>query len=264
MFKELENILKQRFLDYADSHLSDDPVIRNNILLKREHTLRVCSHAMAIADSISADRETSFLAYCSALMHDCGRFQQFVQYRTFHDATSVDHGLLGATVVDDSSILDGLNNEMRTIIKNVVRYHNCWILPDHLDYKTRKILSIIRDSDKLDIMHLMTEHFLKNTTDPYLVLHLPDTPGYSPEVYTSLMEGRTITNAMRRNLNDMKLGYLAWVFDLNYAYSIRHVIDNNMLDAIVSTLPDCGDIQMAHAHVRKYMQNKLDNLTEVI
>ena len=265
MFNELKTSIENRFLQFAESYLTDDPVIRDNIILKRDHTLRVCTLAVNIGKSILLDDEMSFILYCSALLHDCGRFPQFARYRTFHDASSVDHGCLGATVIDDNSLLSGLDNSMISIIQDVVQHHNGWIIPYHLDDKTKMLLTIVRDADKLDIMYLMTEHFKNDkVTDPYVVLHLPDTPGYTPEVYQSLMNSRTITNAMRRNVNDMKLGYMAWIFDLNYTYSIRHVRDNNILDAIVLTLPDCEDIRKADARVRKYMQDKLDNLTEVI
>ena len=263
MHPGIRNTLFQWFKRFADSYLSDDELVRANVILKYDHTMRVCDLALEIADSLSLDTDTRMLAWSCALFHDIGRFPQFARYRTFYDAGSVDHGELGASFFTDNPLPGIIPDDWNTVIHDTVHYHNSHVPPSDLPDITRFILGILRDADKLDIMAIMVRQFDRGRkADPSVVLHLPDTPGYTPEIYRSVISGRTVSNSLRRNQNDMKLGYLAWVYDLNHAYSLCHVRDNKLLDALAGILPDTDEIRQAKFFAESYISKRLSERQE--
>ena len=75
--------LKSLFYFYADSFVSSDPGQTVNILLKKEHTERVCADVLEIAQSLTRNQQDLFIAEAAALFHDVGRFEQYARYHTF-------------------------------------------------------------------------------------------------------------------------------------------------------------------------------------
>ena len=87
------------FSRFVQVHSSADGRDQQNILLKEEHTHRVCDNTRRIAAGLSLDADDAALAEAIALFHDVGRFPQYRQYRTFQDSISVNHAALGARVL---------------------------------------------------------------------------------------------------------------------------------------------------------------------
>ena len=84
------------FSRFVQEHAAGNEQDQRNIILKEEHTMRVCAHALRIAAGIGLDATATALAETMALFHDVGRFPQYVRYRTFEDSRSTNHAVLGA------------------------------------------------------------------------------------------------------------------------------------------------------------------------
>ncbi len=88
-------------------------------------------------------------------------------------------------------------------------------------------------------------------------LGLPDAPGYSPAVLDRLKKGEMAQKADLRTLNDFKLLQLAWLYDLNFASSLRTVLERGYIDKLAVKLPVADEIKEAVDVVRTYVDGKL-------
>jgi hypothetical protein len=64
--------------------------------------------------------------------------------------------------------------------------------------------------------------------------------------------------AQLRTLDDFKLLQLSWIYDLNFAPSLKLVAERNIIDDIERELPGEPDIRRAVGAVRKYVERKLE------
>lgn len=251
--------LKIWFTDYCRSFDTSDAEDQENLSLKEKHTHEVCANAAGIAGDLGLDQHRTFLAEVAGLFHDVGRFPQYHQYRTFSDNRSVNHAALGAKVLLENNVLNDLPKRERELIIHVVALHNVFSLPENLDHETLLLVKLVRDADKLDIMRIMIEHSrsLRDKRSVIVGLGLPDTPSYSPVVLKCLAAGEMVHLTDLRFLNDFKLLQLAWIYDLNFAGSLRIVEERDAIRSIAKTLPDTDEIRSAVDAVAVYLFRKL-------
>jgi putative nucleotidyltransferase with HDIG domain len=254
--------LKSWFRDYSLSFstlLAED---QRNIDIKREHTRLVCLNALRIAEELSLDQQETRLAEAIALFHDVGRFPQYQQYKTFDDSISVNHAVLGAKVLLENNVLQGLPKLDQKIIVRSVTLHNVFSLPKRLDERSLLFAKLIRDADKLDILRVMIEYLGqdKGSRAEAVALGLPDLPGYSKEVLACLVRGEMARKEALTTLNDFKLLQLAWLYDLNFSCSLRIVEERGYIRRLAELLPQNGEIAGAVGIVRKYVSNSLKTI----
>lgn len=231
---------------------------QRNISLKQAHTYEVCLNARRIAQELGLDSEQTLLAEVVALFHDLGRFPQYQQYKTFDDAISVNHAVLGTRVLHQSKTLSNLPKREQELILRAVRLHNALFLPSGLDAETLLFARLIRDADKLDIMRVVLEYFEQDegARADAVALGLPHAPGYSPEVLACVLRGEMAEKAMLRTQNDFKLLQLSWMYDLNFAGSFRMVMERNCIPKLAELLPKTDEIARAIAVVQSFVRNK--------
>jgi hypothetical protein len=232
--------LRSFFREYASSYLCRDDDIRTNTLLKEHHTYRVCDFADAIASSLELGGNELCCAKIIALLHDIGRFEQYAVYRTFSDVHSENHSAIALRVIAENRLLDDITEKDKMLICRAIECHNMQNLPHDLEERTMIHAKIIRDADKLDIMPITLEYFKQRTRtkNPALEGKLPDTPGFSMEIVSLVAAGRTVSNGMRRNYNDLKLVQLSWMLDLNFAWSYRYALKQQYVEQLLCFLPD--------------------------
>jgi len=232
---------------------------QRNISSKQEHTHEVCLNAVRIAKDLRLDDRVMLLAETAALLHDVGRFSQYQQYRTFVDSSSVNHAARGAKVLIEHQVLKDLAKRDQQIILRAVTLHNVFILPEGLDGDTQLVVRIVRDADKLDILRVVMDYLATEAGNraEAIALGLPDVPGYSDEVLGALRRGEMAKKSSLSTLNDFKLLQLAWMYDLNFASSLRIVVERGYIDRIAATLPHTPEIAAAVDIVRNYVQDKL-------
>lgn len=247
------------FRRYVKSFYGEDEFLHKNILLKEDHTMRVVDIARRICREEKVDQYTADMAILAALYHDIGRFDQFKQHRTFVDAASVNHAHLGVDILNKNRMLDDLDTPSAEIVLTAVECHNMKEIPAVLPDHAKTVLKILRDADKIDIMQILCEYYQQrlNAANEALELNLPDTPGFTREIYNDVYNGKGVNNSNRRNYNDMKLGHLAWIYDLNYRSSFRIYRENNYIGKIIKHLPDTAEIQKLHNKLNYVIDYKL-------
>ena len=252
--KEFFKYVEEKF-NSAES-LQDCLFIRENMMLKLHHSMRVCGIAKRISDHQAFNDNEKYIAYLCSLFHDIGRFDQFLKYKTFLDSKSVNHAECGYEILSHSDVLEGVDFETRRIVINSTRLHNLQNVPDETDTEVRRFVNITRDADKIDILELFCNYHLSRaeSRNEALELDLPDTNAFNPEIVDLIYQKKTISNSLRKNYNDMKLIHLAWVLDLNYRESFRTIKRRRTIERFSEFLPKDDKISdvitFVHEHVR--------------
>jgi hypothetical protein len=254
--------LKNWFADYCDTFSTPSEEDQRNITIKRDHTHEVCLNAVQIAKDLRLNEHQMMLAETIALFHDVGRFPQYRQYKTFDDSISVNHAALSARVLLENSVLRDLPGRDRDLIIRAVTLHNVFSLPEGLEDETLLFSRLIRDADKLDILRVVIDYFKQEpgSRAEAVALGLPDEPAYSEEVLACLHKEKMALKSMLTTQNDFKLLQLAWLYDLNFASSLRMVVARKYIPRIADMLPRNDDISRAVNNVREYVDRRLQSL----
>lgn len=246
------------FNRYVKGFKYDDPELQQNIDLKEGHTKRVCAEILKIGKETGLDELQLNLAETIALLHDIGRFRQFSEFRTFSDRKSVDHAELGIRVLSEERVLDHLNAETRELIICTIRSHNKPALPEGKTDECLFFTKMLRDADKLDILRMLTLYYNSRNRrrNDTLTLNLQDTPGYSKEVCNAVFNRKIVNLKHVKNLNDLKLLQLSWIFDVNFRATANYIMKYSYLEKIRSVLPDTQEISDIYNNIIRYRDNK--------
>lgn len=196
----------------------------DKIQMKIDHTLRVRDLCEDIAESIGlCDGDIELAAICG-LLHDIGRFEQFGRYGTYNDSRSVDHGDLGAELLEDHDLICSFSPTNHDTIVNAVRYHNKYRIPDTLSDKDALFARIVRDADKLDILRSLATGVLsirsKNTA-------------MSEPVLNAVLNRRSIRKQELETKADNIAMCLAFTFDLQFERSLEILKENGSIDMMI-------------------------------
>ncbi|QWV92528.1 HD domain-containing protein [Geomonas oryzisoli] len=250
--------LRDWFTSYCSSFRTSDRDVQRNFDLKEEHTRNVCRDALLIAQGMGARFE--MLAEIAALCHDLGRFPQFRDYHTFKDSDSLNHAHLSAHVMKQHHLLDFLPEDERACIEIAVRMHNAFQVPEGLATVTTDLLRLLRDADKLDIWRVFIEYF--NTPEEQRAsgagLGFPDLPGCSAGPLAAVTAGKMVQLSTLKSLNDFKLLQVSWIYDINYAATLRLIRERSVLERFQAMLPRDGEVPDVLAQVGRYLDGRLE------
>ncbi len=248
------------FKEYVKEHNSSDPEVQKNIELKSEHTSRVCRNMERLARSLMLRHEDLLLAEAISLFHDIGRFEQLNNHKTFDDTLSADHAATGLKVLNESGILRALTERERTILRRAIWLHNKREIPEIESRRDDGILfvKLIRDADKLDVLRVVTNHFERRLSKPNRTLDfgLPDETEFSREPVNDILNCKMVKISCLKSLNDMKLMYLSWVFDINFPITVSCILEKGYLDKLILSLPQEEDICTVRDHIKRFLEDK--------
>jgi putative nucleotidyltransferase with HDIG domain len=243
---------------YVRRYYSDDPDFQRNIMLKEDHTKRVCREIMDIAGSLSLNKGETLLAETAALFHDIGRFEQLKRYGTFSDGQSENHAVLSIRILREERALQILPPDERRLILAAVFWHNRATPPDGGVHRLRFFARLLRDADKLDIWRVITADYQRINGPRNLILEhgLPDEPRISPEALTELLCGRQVDFRHLRTRNDFKLMHMSWIFDIFFPRAFQAVLERGYLEIIRDSLPDREEITRAYEQARRHAERR--------
>lgn len=246
------------FSRYTRSFYTDIAEDYRNIDLKVRHTYFVCENIVGIAREEHLAHDELMVVETAALFHDLGRFLQYSLYKTFRDSISVNHGRLGAEVLEKENILRHLPLHEQQWIINTVRFHNAFEVPPFEDPETVLFLQLIRDADKLDIWRIFSEYyeFPEDKKASAAGLGLPDLPDYSEAILSCLYKKKPAPLSGLKTLNDFKLMQLSWIYDINFRHSFRVMEEKAYIRRIAAALPKTEEIEGAISVIRKFVHEK--------
>lgn len=260
------DIIRKWFSGYVAGFKELDEELRQNIVLKEEHTKRVCREILRIGTQLNLNDGELRLAEIIALLHDVGRFEQYARYHTFRDQKSENHATLGISILKRFGVLEPVNEATRTLILRVIGFHNRATLPHGESETCLFFTKLLRDADKLDIWKVVTDYYHRKDErrNGALELDLPDTPEISEQVYRDLVNQRIVDVKHIRNLNDFKLLQMGWAFDVNFSPTLRSVKSRRYLEKIRDVLPNTDKMRTVYNVVRVYLDHRLNEIHEEV
>ena len=253
--------LKLWFDEYVNGFYGDDQFINANIKLKHNHSKRTCTDMLYLAEHLKLDQNQRIIAETIALLHDIGRFEQFVKYRTYNDPASINHSLLGIEILKQKNILAQLDQAEQQIINQAIEYHGAKALPGDLKGPALLFSQLIRDADKLDIFYIAVHYYKQHAENPdsfKMEIELPDSPEYSQQVIEDICEGKRVDYSKLRTWNDMKLCQLAWVYDVNFTPTLKRIKQKRYLETVLDFLPKTDDITMVEQKIFDYVNSTIE------
>ncbi len=255
---ELMQYFRNWFYRYIETFNSSEKNIRENILLKKMHTDRVCEEILQIGRKLDLKEDALRFSELTALFHDIGRFEQYAGYKTFADYKSENHAELGVKILKKSGVLNCLNDSSRDLVYRIVSYHNRACLPERETDRCLFYTKLLRDADKLDIWKVLTDYYLRKdgVLNSAIELELPDTPEISDKVYEAVINKRIVDAHHVRNLNDFKVLQIGWVFDVNFKPAMDALIYRNYIEIICSVIPASEKLKKIKEVVNRYVEKQ--------
>lgn len=207
--------------------------------LKTAHTFKVYANARIIAEEEGLEPVLRRAALLAALYHDVARFEQYLEFGTFHDAHSFNHGQRGKEILLAENRFAGERPEVAELAILAVGAHNGKELPEGLDAREALVCNLVRDADKLDILRVMDAHLAKKPYNPTVVLSLPDDDSkHNPRVAEDAMAHRCASYGDLRSVNDFRLLLGSWYYNLNFDSSRRIFLRAGHGVNLLAALPD--------------------------
>jgi len=204
-----------------------------------------------------------YFAKCSAeekdflqavvLLHDVARFYEFL---ALGHGEKIDHGVYGAEMLAKIPEF----NKMEALLS--VRHHGHLIemlyadkdyqnLPLKEQKKVERIAFLVRDADKLANFYLLVSKF-KEMSPLFFAERVFQTPyekTISKEAHMDFEKQYTVQMKYITNFAERALGFLSWIFDLNYKYSFVFIQKTH----IVEKLEKCFSIYWLKEDGDKYI-----------
>lgn len=228
-----------------------------NIKLKYVHTFNVLENCIQLIKHSTLSEETSQCALAACLFHDSGRFPQYKKYETFNDSESVNHAKLGVGIISRNNFLAGLPSQAKRKIIGAVALHNYKDLPSNTPEPLLTITRIVRDCDKLDIMHILLSSIStpdKNGDVPFL--GLKEKPYFITESILKCVQNKELALYTEMQcINDFRLMLLSWTYDLNFKWTRKEVLNRGYLNSIFDNLPDIPPIKNLRSPIEKALNS---------
>lgn len=215
---------KQQFIGYTENYDLENEHIKR----KQQHSLRVMEISKQIAQGLKLSQEDIELAMLIGLLHDIARFEQYTQYRTFRDFESVDHGDLGAEILqkDIRKYID--TNEYHEIILKAVKNHNKFQVEENLSEREMLFAKIVRDADKLDIFYESVEMFWKEKEKEV------EDSIISEDVLEQIKNFSQTKRKAEESEIDKVIRVIAFIFDMNFSSSFQILKNENYVNKILN------------------------------
>lgn len=228
------------------------------MMVKDEHTRRVCQNIVTLAKDLQLSLPDQYLAETIALFHDLGRFEQYKKYGTFNDSISENHSLLAVNILREFNVLKDLKSSEQDFIFRCILNHNRYKIFEPDSERTVFFSKLIRDADKIDIYRVLADFYQDpQNHSSVLNLNMPDNHEYSAEIMEALLNERIAELQFAKTTTDFKLLQMSWVYDLNFIMSFQLIEQQCNLLRIMNSLPGCDEMTRVKKQVIAFFDKKL-------
>jgi len=255
--KELLKKMHTWMAAYMKSFYTDDAEVMRGILVKENHTGYVTSNCVELAKNLNLDAHDVELAEIIGLFHDVGRFYQYQTYKTFNDADSEDHAALAFKVIDNLEFFKELSAEDYDLIHFAIKNHNKRTIEKTDDARKILFAKIIRDADKLDIYRALEPYFAQESVDKMPTFVKSRAPGISPDFLEKFVRGEQVNYNEIRTYGDRKLVRLMWIYDINFKWTMKKIVERGYIDKIAEHLPMNEKVAEGLARLRRHVDEVL-------
>ncbi len=257
--REILNEMHQWMSDYMKSFYSADAEVQQGILIKEKHTGYVTSNCVELAKNLNFPKHDIELAEIIGLFHDVGRFRQYSIYKTFNDADSEDHADLGIKVIDELDFFKKLDAADFEIVKFAISQHNKKEIAPTEDARQLLFAKVIRDADKLDIYRVLEPFLAQENADkmPKFIKGKARAE-ISPDFVEKFVRGEQTDYREIRTNGDRKIVRLMWIYDINFAWTMKKIVERGYIEKIVENLPMDENVAKGVKLLREHV-NKIIN-----
>ena len=256
--EDLSSLLREMHTwmhDYIKTFYSDDEEVQLGITLKEKHTGYVTANAKELAVALRLSPHDVLVAEIVGLFHDVGRFAQYSKYKTFNDAHSEDHATLGVKFLHELPVMKKLGAADFELLCFAINNHNKRAIEPTDDARKLLFAKIIRDADKLDIYRVLEPYLLNNAAAPNFINC--DGDEVSPDFVDDFVNGRQADFYRIRTHGDRKLVRLMWVYDINFAWTLKRVVEKGYVERIErALLPRTDKMEAGIKRLNEYIAKK--------
>lgn len=217
---------KAAFKTYTSHYDVKEDLVR----LKIVHTYAVMDLTKKLCDDMKVSQEDEDLAMLIALLHDIGRFEQFVRYGSFVDYQTIDHAQLGSDILFKDGLIRSFVDEdtYDDIIREAIEQHNKFKVKPGYDQRTLFFINMIRDTDKLDNFRVKETEKIETLLGVDYDDLVNET--ITPKIYDEFMHHQLIYGPDRQTHLDMWLSLAAFIYDFNFKESLAYVRDHDYIN----------------------------------
>lgn len=258
--RELLNRMHEWMSRYMKSFYSNDEEVQRGIVLKEKHTGYVTANCVELAKFLKLSTHDTELAEIIGLFHDVGRFRQFSIYKTFNDADSEDHAELALKVIDELEFFKELAAQDYEVLKFAIQNHNKKTVAPTDDERKMLFAKIIRDADKLDIYRVLEPFLAQEDADkmPQFIKSAGRlVADISPDFVENFVTGNQADFRKIRTNGDRKIVRLMWLYDINFSWTMKKIVERDYIEKIVSNLPMDEKIAEGVRRLKVHVDKKL-------
>jgi len=243
----------KKYIDLFNSYVDKFDI--NNEMIKRKyyHSLHVMEIELELAKFMNLSNEEVELAGLCGLLHDIGRFKQAYEYNTFDDFKSINHGVLGLSILTDMNYINlyTKNEEWKNIILKSTINHNKTFIDSDLTEKEKVFVNLTRDADKLDIFEIVIEDMKFNSVDGFI----------KDSIYNRLYN-LEFDYEIPDNELDRYGFYISLLLDINYKRTYEIILEKNylnrLIDKIINSNPqEKNRLEVIREKLDKYIKEKV-------
>lgn len=255
---ELLNKMHDWMNDYMNRFVTNDEEVMQGIQIKIIHTHKVTQIAKELAQYLQLNEHDVWLAEIMGLFHDVGRFRQYTIYKTFNDAVSEDHADLGLKVLaEEMPYMKDLTPVDAELVRFAIGNHNKKVIAPTDDKRKLLFAKLLRDADKLDIYRVLSPYLKPDGVDKAPNFIKADASQLiSPDFLQAFAEGRQADYRNLRTHGDRKLVRLLWVYDINYAWTLKKMLERGYVDLIIKYLPEQAGLEVGLQRLKEYIAKK--------
>ena len=257
--KELISVSTEWFNNYCNSfkNLTENQQLNFNV--KKEHSQKVAELALLFSNKLEWTEDEQKNAFLVGLLHDIGRFKQLVDFDTFNDEKSIDHANSAVEILMGVSIFEDLNIANKELFFAAIANHNKFKIEEGLSGQQLLHAKLIRDADKMDILKVLTEYYLKRnvSANHSLTWDLPKGTIVSPAVTKEILSQKLVSKKNVLSELDVKIMQLSWVYDLNFRPTYEYLLKNRYLESIYNSLPKNDLVIDIYRKIKVFVENKI-------
>ena len=257
----MQEILKEMhswMQNYMKSFYSDNAEVQQGILIKEKHTGYVTANCVELAQNLNFSKHDTEIAEIIGLFHDVGRFRQYSIYKTFNDADSEDHADLAIKVIEELDFFKKIPAVDYEIVKFAIWQHNKKDIAPCNDERKILFAKVIRDADKLDIYRVLEPFLAQDNADkmPNFIKNKSNLVAeVSPDFVENFITGEQADYRKIRTNGDRKIVRLMWIYDINFSWTMKKIVERGYIEKIVKNLPQDEKIAEGVRHLRDYVEN---------
>ena len=213
------------------------------------HSIRVMYLSNLLSKNEDFTEEEGKIATIIGLLHDIGRFKQVTLYDTYKDNIDFDHAEEGVEILMSDNYIEKFCNNKKfydTIIDSI-RSHNKYEIDPNTENENIKFCKLIRDADKVDILEsIISYNIVEGCRD-----------NLSKDCINNFYEEKLISYIFTKTDSDKVLGFLSYIFDLNYKSSFIYIKEKDIINKIFIRLNSPKKLKKYFIYINDFVERRL-------